>query len=141
MAVTPPINPTRHGQLGQALAYVYFEEEQGGPVAISASPATRPGTPRILTAVHPLARTGEKVVAKENNTTGEQPKEKKTKRELEAMARQRLGCAVPVRRDAKDGDLADYFGSIPHAELLKSVARRIVDRRVLHLIKMWPECP
>jgi retron-type reverse transcriptase len=36
-----------------------------------------------------------------------------------------------------DADLADYFGSIPHAELLKSVARRIVDRRVLHLIKMW----
>ena len=36
-----------------------------------------------------------------------------------------------------DADLADYFGSIPHAELLKSVARRIVDRRMLHLIKMW----
>src|SRR5213593_4784002 len=32
-----------------------------------------------------------------------------------------------------DADLTDYFGSIPHAELLKSVARRIVDRRVLHL--------
>jgi RNA-directed DNA polymerase len=40
-----------------------------------------------------------------------------------------------------DADLADYFGSIPHAELLKSAARRIVDRRVLHLIKMWLECP
>src|ERR1700747_2439601 len=40
-----------------------------------------------------------------------------------------------------DADLADYFGSIPRAELLKSVARRIVDRRVLHLIKMWLECP
>ena len=39
-----------------------------------------------------------------------------------------------------DADLADYFGSIAHAELLKSVARRIVDRRVLHLIKMWLEC-
>jgi RNA-directed DNA polymerase len=39
-----------------------------------------------------------------------------------------------------DADLADYFGSIPHAELLKSVARRVVDRRVLHLIKMWLEC-
>jgi len=39
-----------------------------------------------------------------------------------------------------DADLADYFGSIPHADLLKSVARRIVDRRVLHLIKMWLEC-
>jgi group II intron reverse transcriptase/maturase len=40
-----------------------------------------------------------------------------------------------------DADLADYFGSIPHAELLKSVSRRIVDRRVLHLIKMWLDCP
>jgi RNA-directed DNA polymerase len=40
-----------------------------------------------------------------------------------------------------DADLADYFGSIPHAGLVKSVTRRIVDRRVLHLIKMWLECP
>jgi RNA-directed DNA polymerase len=43
--------------------------------------------------------------------------------------------------DVVDADLADYFGSIPHADLLKSLARRIVDRRVLHLIKMWLECP
>src|SRR5215467_9774773 len=43
--------------------------------------------------------------------------------------------------DVVDADLADYFGSIPHADLLKSVARRIVDRRMLHLIKMWLECP
>lgn len=40
-----------------------------------------------------------------------------------------------------DADLADYFGSIPHAELLKSVARRVVDWRVLRLIKQWLECP
>jgi RNA-directed DNA polymerase len=44
-------------------------------------------------------------------------------------------------REIVDADLADYFGSIPHADLLTSVARRIVDRRVLHLIKMWLECP
>ncbi len=43
--------------------------------------------------------------------------------------------------DVVDADLSDYFGSIPHAELLKSVARRIVDRRVLQLIKQWLECP
>jgi RNA-directed DNA polymerase len=43
--------------------------------------------------------------------------------------------------DVVDADLADYFGTIPHAELLKSVARRMVDRRVLHLITMWLECP
>jgi group II intron reverse transcriptase/maturase len=45
------------------------------------------------------------------------------------------------RPDVVDADLADYFGSIPHADLLKSLARRIVDRRVLHLLKMWLECP
>ena len=39
-----------------------------------------------------------------------------------------------------DADLADYFGSIPHSELMRSLARRIVDGRVLHLIKMWLEC-
>ena len=39
-----------------------------------------------------------------------------------------------------DADLADYFGSIPHSELMRSLARRIVDARVLHLIKMWLEC-
>ena len=49
-----------------------------------------------------------------------------------------LFCGHP---EVVDADLADYFGSIPHAELLKSVARRIVDRRVLHLIKMWLGCP
>src|ERR1017187_2722661 len=43
--------------------------------------------------------------------------------------------------DVVHADLADYFGSIPHAELMKSVARRMVDRRVVHLIKMWLECP
>ena len=42
--------------------------------------------------------------------------------------------------DVVDADLADYFGTIPHAELIKSVARRIVDRRALHLITMWLEC-
>ncbi len=42
--------------------------------------------------------------------------------------------------DVVDTDLSDYFGSIPHAELLKSVGRRIIDRRVVHLIKQWLEC-
>ena len=40
-----------------------------------------------------------------------------------------------------DADLSGYFDQIPHAELMKSVARRIVDRHVLHLIKQWLEAP
>jgi len=40
-------------------------------------------------------------------------------------------------REVIDADLAAYFDSIPHAELLTSVARRVCDRHVLHLIKMW----
>ena len=41
--------------------------------------------------------------------------------------------------DVVDADLSDYFGSIRHAELLKSVARRVVDPRVLNLTKQWLE--
>jgi len=44
------------------------------------------------------------------------------------------------RTDVVDADLTDYSGSTPHVELMLSLARRIVDRRVLHLIKMWLVC-
>src|SRR5580658_10496877 len=40
-----------------------------------------------------------------------------------------------------DADLSSYFDTLPHSELLKSVARRVVDGAMLHLIKMWLEAP
>jgi group II intron reverse transcriptase/maturase len=40
-----------------------------------------------------------------------------------------------------DADLAAYFDSIPHLELLQSVARRVVDPQMLHLIRMWLNAP
>ena len=40
-----------------------------------------------------------------------------------------------------DADLSKYFDTIPHSELMQCVARRIVDRQMLHLIKMWLKVP
>ena len=43
--------------------------------------------------------------------------------------------------DVVDADLSKYFDTIPHRDLMQSVARRIVDRTVLRLIKMWLKTP
>jgi RNA-directed DNA polymerase len=43
--------------------------------------------------------------------------------------------------DVVDADLSRYFDSIPHCDLMKAVARRIADRHVLRLIKLWLKAP
>ena len=40
-----------------------------------------------------------------------------------------------------DADVSSYFDSIPHADLLKSLARRLSDRRMLRLLKSWLKVP
>jgi len=44
-------------------------------------------------------------------------------------------------REVVDADLRGYYDSIPHAELMKSAARRISDGAVLGLIKDWLTAP
>jgi RNA-directed DNA polymerase len=55
--------------------------------------------------------------------------------------RQVHGLVNSGHTEVIDADLSGYFDSIPHAELLKSLSRRVSDRRLLGLIKMWLEAP
>ena len=50
-------------------------------------------------------------------------------------------CVLQGYTDVVDADLSKYFDTIPHRELMGSVARRIVDRHVLRLIKLWLRAP
>ena len=40
-----------------------------------------------------------------------------------------------------DADVLQYFDTIPHAELMKSLARRLSDRKMLRLLKLWLKAP
>ncbi len=42
-------------------------------------------------------------------------------------------------REVVDADLSDYFGQIPHAALMQSIARRVSDGRLLGWVKAWLE--
>jgi group II intron reverse transcriptase/maturase len=44
-------------------------------------------------------------------------------------------------REVVDADLSGYFDSIPHAELMQCLARRINDKALMHLLKQWLEAP
>lgn len=45
------------------------------------------------------------------------------------------------RNEVVDGDLRDYFTTIPHGPLMKSVARRVADGQVLSVLKTWLNAP
>jgi len=51
------------------------------------------------------------------------------------------GLLCEGHTDVVDADLSKYFDTIPHSELLQCVARRIVDKHMLHLIEMWLKVP
>jgi RNA-directed DNA polymerase len=40
-----------------------------------------------------------------------------------------------------DADVTKYFDTIPHADLLQSVARRVADGKILRLLKLWLKSP
>jgi len=68
----------------------------------------------------------------EDNSYGYRPKRSAQQAALEIRKYLNYGLTNVV-----DADLEDCFGSIPHRELLDMIARRIVDGKVLHLIKLF----
>jgi group II intron reverse transcriptase/maturase len=45
------------------------------------------------------------------------------------------------RTEVIDADISKYFDTIPHDRLMQEVAKRIVDKNILRLIKMWLKAP
>ncbi len=71
-----------------------------------------------------------------DNAYGYRPKRSATQAVQEVHKQLKSGCHHVV-----DADLSKYFDTIPHAELLCSVSRRVVDGTMLHLLKMWLKSP
>jgi RNA-directed DNA polymerase len=58
------------------------------------------------------------------------------------QALDQIGAALQAGRcEVYDADLASYFDTIDHARLMQQLERRIADRAVLRLIRLWLRCP
>jgi RNA-directed DNA polymerase len=51
------------------------------------------------------------------------------------------GALLDGKTEVIDADLSTYFDTIPHAELMKCLMRRISDGHMLTLLKMWLKVP
>ena len=51
------------------------------------------------------------------------------------------GALCAGHTEVVDADVSQYFDTIPHAELMKSLARRISDGKLLRLLKLWLKAP
>ena len=58
-----------------------------------------------------------------------------------ALRRIHFGIADRGAREVVDADLADYFNTIPHGDLLRCVARRVADGTVLAVLRQWLDAP
>lgn len=72
----------------------------------------------------------------EDNVYAYRPERSAQEALAEVMKRLSLG-----QKHVVDADVEQYFDTIPHADLLQSVARRVADGKILHLLKLWLKSP
>jgi RNA-directed DNA polymerase len=63
------------------------------------------------------------------------------RRSARGAVREVLRHARRGHRQVVDADLSKYFDTIPHADLLRSVRRRVCDKAILGLVKAWLRVP
>jgi RNA-directed DNA polymerase len=72
----------------------------------------------------------------QDNSYGFRPK-----RNAHQAVRDVTGHLLKGKTDVIDADISKYFDTIPHDKLMRLVAKRIVDKNILRLIKMWLKAP